>query len=148
MDAGFAPVTTAEPALTEPSRTRPRCAREEWLKTHLKPKTLDDDGKTFKPGTTLESIGIIIMREAEDLQSQRVKQLPANSKVEVLSVSSSAKRRMLVRDCEGIDGWVSVCKANNEELWVLIPPITAGCKLFAKEDELRCCLDAPSFNIL
>ena len=130
------------PAETPPtsSKGRARCAREEWLKRHLQPESLGDEGTTFRPGMTLESIGNVIMRETEELQSKRVKLLPASSKVEVLSISSKSERRMHVRDADGVDGWVSIRKESDEELWALIPPITAGCKLYSKEDELRCCL--------
>jgi len=138
------------PAETPPtsSKGRARCAREEWLKRHLQPESLGDEGTTFRPGMTLESIGNVIMRETEELQSKRVKLLPASSKVEVLSISSKSERRMHVRDADGVDGWVSIRKESDEELWALIPPITAGCKLYSKEDELRCFYDVESWDVI
>ena len=130
-----APVSSGEPTLMNASRTRAKCAREEWLKTHLKPADQGDDAQaSFQPGMILESIGNAIMREAEDMQSKRIKLLPASSKVEVLSLSTTSARRMQVRDAEGVDGWVSICKESNEELWTPIPPITAGCKLYLGQE--------------
>ena len=139
QDSAAGPGPPAE-TLPTSSKGRTRCAREEWLKRHVQQESLGDDGATFRPGMTLESIGNVIMRETEELQSKRIKLLPASSKVEVLSISSKSERRMHVRDADGVDGWVSIRKESDEELWALIPPITAGCKLYSREEELRCCL--------
>ncbi|CAE7872374.1 rluD [Symbiodinium microadriaticum] len=147
QDSAAGPGPPAE-TLPTSSKGRTRCAREEWLKRHVQQESLGDDGATFRPGMTLESIGNVIMRETEELQSKRIKLLPASSKVEVLSISSKSERRMHVRDADGVDGWVSIRKESDEELWALIPPITAGCKLYSREEELRCFYDVESWDVI
>lgn len=75
----------------------------------------------YRPGMVLESVGAVIVRQAEDLDSTVVCRLVADSHAEVLAIGTGPSgKRVRVRilgQAEAVEGWVSVIAKNTAPLW-------------------------------
>uniref|UniRef100_A0A7S4RNM5 Uncharacterized protein n=1 Tax=Alexandrium monilatum TaxID=311494 RepID=A0A7S4RNM5_9DINO len=84
-------------------------------------KVLPKNAAKIINGGFYEALSKLVMRTEEDMDSDIVTNLLPESVIQVLEAGNG--RRIKVRDTEGQEGWVSVCKADGKQL--LLPRLSA-----------------------